>query len=74
MRDKETQRSYWKVRLRFNEEEWKRRIRYAGFVLLIAHPELPHSAEQIVRLYREKDRIEKDFQTIHQGWSRWGER
>ena len=64
VREKETGRSHWKVSLRFNEEEWKRRIRYAGFVLLIAHPDLPHSAEQIVRLYRQKDTVEKDFQTI----------
>ncbi len=64
VREKETGRSHLKVRLRFNEEEWKHRIRYAGFVLLVAHPDLPHSAEQIVRLYREKDTVEKDFQTI----------
>lgn len=64
VRDKETARSYWKVRLSFNEEEWKRRQRYAGFVLLVGHPDLPHSAEHIVRLYREKDTVEKDFQTI----------
>ena len=60
----ETGRSYWRVRLRFKEEEWKRRIRYAGFVLLVAHPNLPHSAEHIVGLFREKDTVEKDFQTI----------
>ena len=63
-RDPETKRPYWQVRLRFNEEEWKRRQRFAGFVLLIGHPELPHSDEEIVRLYREKDTVEKDFQTI----------
>lgn len=64
MRDKDTRRKYWKVYLRFHEEEWKRRIRYAGFVLLAGHPDLPHSAEDIVRLYRAKDTVEKDFQTI----------
>lgn len=57
-------RQYFQVRLDFNEEEYKRRRRYNGFVLLVAHPELPHSASELVRLYREKDAVEKDFQTI----------
>jgi hypothetical protein len=64
VRDKETARSHLQVRLELNEEEWRRRIRYAGFVLLVAHPDLPHSAEDIVGLYRQKDTVEKDFQTI----------
>ena len=64
VRDKEADRSYWQVCLDFKEEEWQRRQRYAGFVLLVGHPDLPHSAEHIVRLYREKDTVEKDFQTI----------
>lgn len=50
--------------LELNEEEWDRKRRYAGFVLLVAHPDLPHTAEQMVRLYRDKDTVEKDFQTI----------
>jgi hypothetical protein len=62
--DKETGRNHLQVRLEFNEQEWRRRIRYAGFVLLVAHPDLPHSAEDIVGLYRQKDTVEKDFQTI----------
>ncbi len=62
--DRETGRNYWRVRLRFNDEEWRRRLRFMGFVLLVGHPELPHSGEEIVRLYREKDTVEKDFQTI----------
>lgn len=64
VREKESGRSHLKVRLRLNEEEWRRRIRYAGFVLLVAHPDLPHSGEDLVGLYRQKDMIEKDFQTI----------
>jgi len=47
-----------------NEKAWKRRRRYDGFVLLLGHPELPHSARQLVNLYRIKDTVEKDFQTI----------
>jgi transposase len=57
-------RKHWEVRFYFNEAEWKRRIRYTGFVLLVGHPDLPYSAEDIVRLYRKKDTIEKDFKTI----------
>lgn len=64
VREAETGRSHLEVGLVFQPEAWKRRICYAGFVLLVAHPELPHSAEDLVRLYREKDTVEKDFQTI----------
>jgi hypothetical protein len=47
-----------------NEKAWQRRRRYDGFVLLLGHPELPHTATQLVNLYRAKDTVEKDFQTI----------
>ena len=30
----------------------------------MGHPELPHDALDIVQLYRDKDTVEKDFQTI----------
>jgi hypothetical protein len=46
------------------EEAWQRRRRYDGFVLLLGHPDLAHSAKELVNLYRIKDTIEKDFQTI----------
>ncbi len=46
------------------EEVWKRRRRYDGFVLLLGHPELSQSARELVRFYRIKDAVEKDFQTI----------
>lgn len=46
------------------EDVWKRRRRYDGFVLLLGHPELPHTAKELVNLYRIKDTVEKDFQTI----------
>jgi transposase len=47
-----------------NEEAWRRRRRYDGFVLLLGHPDLPHTARQLVNFYRIKDTVEKDFQTI----------
>jgi len=53
-----------RVVLVFNEVEWRRRRRHDGFVLLIAHPELPGTAEEVVALYRAKDVVEKDFQMI----------
>ncbi len=45
-------------------DEWARRQRYNGFVLLLAHPDLPHPARKLATLFREKDTVEKDFQTI----------
>jgi hypothetical protein len=46
------------------EKVWQRRRRYDGFVLLLAHPDLPQSAKELVNFYRIKDTVEKDFQTI----------
>ena len=43
---------------------WARRRKFDGFVLLVGHPELPHSAAELVQHYRGKDVVEKDFQTI----------
>lgn len=47
-----------------DEKAWERRRRYDGFVLLLGHPDLPHTAKELVNLYRIKDNVEKDFQTI----------
>lgn len=55
---------YCRVRMQIDEEGWRKRRRFDGFVLLIAHPELPHSAADLSRLYRAKDAVEKDFRTI----------
>ena len=52
------------VRLRFDEGAWKRRRRFDGFVLLVAPPQMSGSASELVQLYRAKDAVEKDFQTI----------
>lgn len=46
------------------EEIWQRRRRYDGFILLLGHPDLPQTGKQLVNLYRVKDTVEKDFQTI----------
>jgi hypothetical protein len=50
--------------LEFDEQEWHRRRQHDGFVLLVAHPEIPMKAGELVELYRAKDAVEKDFQTI----------
>jgi hypothetical protein len=52
------------LRLEFDEHEWHRRRRHDGFVLLVAHPEIPMKALELVELYRAKDAVEKDFRTI----------
>lgn len=61
--DVESRRRF-QVHLEVDEQEWKRRRRFDGFVLLIAHPELTLTAAEMVQLYRAKDAVEKDFQTI----------
>lgn len=55
---------HFAVELVFDEEAWKKRRSTDGFVLLVAHPELPQTAAELVSLYRAKDAVEKDFQTI----------
>lgn len=57
-------RSIFQVTLTLDEQEWHRRRRYDGFTVLVAHQDLPHSAADLARLYRSKDVVEKDFQTI----------
>jgi transposase len=52
------------VQLELDTVQWARRQRYHGFTVLVAHPELAHTAADLCRLYREKDTVEKDFQVI----------
>lgn len=59
VKDAESGRTYWQVRSKFNKEEWQNRQRHAGFVLLVGHPELPHTAQEIVKLYRERIPLKK---------------
>jgi len=60
----DSSQSALQVQLEIDESEWRRRRRFDGFVLLIAHRELRLSASDLVLLYRAKDAVEKDFQTI----------
>ena len=53
-----------RLELRLDAEEWARRRRFDGFTILVAHPELAHSAAELCRLYRAKDIVEKDFHII----------
>lgn len=53
-----------RVELELRTDEWECRRRYDGFCVLAAHPSVDLSAEQLCRLYRAKDTVEKDFQTI----------
>ncbi len=55
---------HWAVSLQLDETEWKRRRRFDGFVLLIAHPDLPQGARALAELYRAKNAVEMDFRTI----------
>jgi hypothetical protein len=50
--------------LRLKPEVWQRRRRYDGFVLLLGHPELSQSGRELALLYRAKDAVEKNFETI----------
>jgi hypothetical protein len=53
------------VRVMLKQDEWTRRRRYDGFSFLVAHPETQqHSGQQLCLLYRAKDIVEKDFETI----------
>lgn len=46
------------------DAEWQRRRRFDGFSVLVGHHQLKQPAEELCRLYRAKDIVEKDFQTI----------
>jgi hypothetical protein len=61
---KDNEPAHLEVRLTFNEKTWARRKRQDGFVILVAHSEIVRGAAEIVQLYRDKDAVEKDFQTI----------
>lgn len=54
----------WQVSIRRNEELWKKKQQYDGFCILVSYIDCKLTASQICTLYREKDVVEKDFQTI----------
>lgn len=65
IRDKDIAgRTQHHVTVALDADEWARRRRYDGFTVLVAQPDLPHSAPELARLYRAKDAVEKDFQVI----------
>lgn len=57
-------RSYYQIELCLDESGWSKRRRYDGFTVLVSHPDLPSEPEQLCRLYRSKDTVEKDFQVV----------
>jgi hypothetical protein len=57
-------RQYQRIRISLRHEEWERRRRYDGFTVLVCHSDLKGPAVEMCRLYRAKDAVEKDFQTI----------
>jgi len=63
-REKNNDRSFWQVKLTLNREEWLKRRSFHGFVLLVSHKNLSHTAAELAKLYRAKDTIEKDFRII----------
>ncbi len=60
----DSDRDFWQAELTLQREEWQKRRARHGFVLLVAHKDLPHKAAELARLYRAKDTIEKDFKII----------
>jgi hypothetical protein len=54
----------FKVTLTIDKAAWQRRRRHDGLCLLIAHPDIDCTAEQLIKLFHDKDAVEKDFQTI----------
>jgi Arc/MetJ-type ribon-helix-helix transcriptional regulator len=58
------ERPRYQVKLPVNQPNWSRRRRHDGFNVVVAHPELQRTATELAQLYRAKDAVEKDFQTI----------
>ena len=57
-------RKFWEVELQFKSKVWAKQRSHDGFFLLVADPDLPQSATELVRLYYAKDKVEKDFEVI----------
>lgn len=58
------QRKAWQVKMTLIKEKWRKRRQFDGFCILVCHPECKLPATELCKLYRSKDVIEKDFQTI----------
>lgn len=60
----DTLRPRIEVKLERKEAPWQRRRRYDGFSVTVASPDMITDAASLVQLYRSKDKVEKDFQSI----------
>lgn len=56
--------SHFRAHAELDVQKWQRRRCYDGFSLIVAQPEVPHSAAELCQLYRAKDAVEKDFRII----------
>lgn len=52
------------VTVTLKPDAWRRSRRRDGFSILIAHPAISADAVDLARLYRQRHRIERNFQTI----------
>jgi transposase len=52
------------VSIKLREKEWQTRSVYDGFCVLVAHRDCVLTDQELCKLYRAKDVVEKDFQTI----------
>jgi hypothetical protein len=53
-----------RVELRLRENVWQRLRRYDGFSVIVAHPDSLQSPEDLARLYRSREIVERDFHVI----------
>ena len=54
----------YQVSVELKQEEWDRARRYDGFSVLVTPPDISLPAARLCQMYRSKDMVEKDFQTI----------
>lgn len=57
-------RQVLQVHIEPDPDAWNRRQRFFGFQVIVANPSDVRAAEELVAVYRAKDGVEKDFQTI----------
>jgi hypothetical protein len=57
-------RTVAQLRLERDDRAWQRHRDTDGLFLIVSHPDVLESAENIVRLYFAKDQVEKDFKAI----------
>ncbi len=57
-------RDVHQVQIKPDPKAWDHRQRFFGFQLIVARPDDTRAAADLVSIYRAKDKVEKDFQTI----------